>query len=286
MVDVLVLNYNDAATTIQFVKSIFVFSSVRKILVVDNHSTDESLNCLRDISNEKVEVVSTDRNGGYGYGNNYGIKYLHEKCSSKYILLANPDVIVDEKTVNEMLVFLKKNSDYAIVAPLMTNPKGVVQYNTAFKLPSLWRFLMSFEILSSRTFKPFYYKQLENLPKPFCDVDALAGSLFMMDAEKMIRYGMFDENVFLYCEEQILGAKFRKAKQKIAMLTSEKYIHNHSVSISKSYKKSFDKNVLLNKSKTYLLKTYYHANPIVLVFAKFLVALNLVESFVIDFFRR
>lgn len=286
MVDILTLNYNDAATTTVFVKSVERYACVDKILIVDNHSTDDSLNELKRVESDKVLLVKSDKNGGYGAGNNLGIRYLHEKCRSNYILLANPDVIVDEKTINEMFLFLKNHSDYAIVAPLMTNPKGVIQYNTAFKLPSLWQFLMSFEILSSRTFKPFYYKQLENLPKPFCDVDALAGSLFMMDAEKMIRYGMFDENVFLYCEEQILGVKFRKAKQKIAMLTSEKYIHNHSVSISKSYKKSFDKNVLLNKSKTYLLKTYYHANPLVLVFAKFLVALNLVESFVIDFFRR
>lgn len=286
MVDILTLNYNDAVTTADFVKSVEKYTCVDKILIVDNHSTDDSLNELKKIKSDKVLLIKSGINGGYGAGNNLGIRYLHEKCESKYILLANPDVIVDEKTINEMLLFLKNHSDYAIVAPLMTNPKGVVQYNTAFKLPRLWQFLMSFEILSSRTFKPFYYKRLENLPKPFCDVDALAGSLFMMNTEKMVRYGMFDENVFLYCEELILGAKFRNAKQKVALLTSEKYVHNHSVSISKSYKNIFAKNVLLNKSKIHYAKKYYKMNAPVLWVVRFLIAINLMESCIIDFLKK
>ena len=71
MIDILVLNYNDAETTSIFVKSVKSFSSVRMVLVVDNHSTDNSLNKLKLLQEDKVVVIQTEKNGGYGSGNNF-----------------------------------------------------------------------------------------------------------------------------------------------------------------------------------------------------------------------
>ena len=70
MIDVLVLNYNDPQSTIFFVKSVENFSIVRKILIVDNCSTDDSYEKISAMSNKKIIVKKTDKNGGYGYGNN------------------------------------------------------------------------------------------------------------------------------------------------------------------------------------------------------------------------
>ena len=63
MIDVLTLNYNDALTTISFVKSIENFSCVKNILIVDNHSSDDSLERLLEIESEKIHVVQTEKNG-------------------------------------------------------------------------------------------------------------------------------------------------------------------------------------------------------------------------------
>ena len=57
------------------------------------------------------------------------------------------------------------------------------------------------------------------------DVEAVAGSLFMLDAKKMIGNTLFDENVFLYCEERILGMKCKNANLKIALLPQCSFIH-------------------------------------------------------------
>lgn len=286
MVDVLTLNYNDALTTIEFAKSVSEYPFVDRVLIVDNCSSDNSLTMLKSVETEKIEIIESLKNGGYGAGNNLGIRYLYEKYKPKYILLANPDVVVDECVIKAMVSFLECNQDYALVAPLMTNPKGEIQYNTAFKIPNIRQFLMSFEIFMSKKFKSFYYSDISGLPKPFFDVGAVAGSLFLMNTELMIKYGMFDENVFLYGEELMLGIKFKKANKKIALLTCEKYIHNHSVSISKSYKTFFSRNVLLNKSKLYLLSRYFNAGCIIVFFAKILMLVNLVEVSFIDFFRK
>lgn len=286
MIDVLTLNFNDALTTREFVNSVANYSCVDRILVVDNCSTDDSLSVLKSIESDKVVVIKSEKNGGYGAGNNLGIRYLCENFGSKYILLANPDVIVDEVALQNMYHFLKSHEDYAIAAPVMTDLKGIVQYNTAFKIPNIWQFMMSFEMFLSKTFKPFYYKNVDSLPKPFVDVGAVSGSMFMMNAKKMMKYGMFDENVFLYCEEHILATKFEKAGLKTALLTNFSFIHNHSVSISKSYKSNVSRDRLLNVSRIYVLKHYYKANFFVISFAKILSKVNLIESLMVDYFKK
>lgn len=60
----------------------YIRDYVRHILVVDNFSTDNSVQLLSDIISEKVEVIVSNKNGGYGAGNNYGIKYLIDKCKT------------------------------------------------------------------------------------------------------------------------------------------------------------------------------------------------------------
>jgi GT2 family glycosyltransferase len=286
MIDILTLNYNDAFTTIGFVNSVTRYHCVGRILIVDNCSTDDSLSDLKSIESDKIIVIKSEKNGGYGAGNNLGIRYLCENFGSEYILLANPDVIVDEDTLQNMYLFLKFHEDYAIAAPVMTDLNGIVQYNTAFKIPNIWQFMMSFEMFLSRTFKPFYYKNIDCLPKPFFDVGAVSGSLFMMNASKMMKYGMFDENVFLYCEEHILATKLEYAGLKTALLTNLRFIHNHSVSISKSYNSNVSRDRLLNESRIYVLKHYYKANFIVVFFAKILSKVYLLESLMVDLFKK
>lgn len=286
MLDVLILNFNDSSTVIRLVKHIQEYHNVSHILIVDNKSTDNSLETLQLLQSNKIIVIQSLKNGGYGYGNNLGINYLYEHYKSKYILLCNPDIIVDEDTLEKTISFLNNNKDYAIAAPMMTNVKGVVQYNTAFKIPNLFLFLISFDLFLSKTFKPFYYKFVNDLPEPYFDVGAVSGSMFLMDTQKMVECGMFDENIFLYCEELILGIKLRKAGFKTALLTNVRFIHNHSVSISKKYSSVLSKNKLLNKSRLYVLKHYYKASFTTMSIAKILTTMNLLESLVVDLLRK
>lgn len=76
-VAIIVLNYNDNENTKKYVNQIEDYKIVDKILVVDNKSTNkEELKKLSTLKSKKVEIISSDKNGGYAYGNNYGIKYL------------------------------------------------------------------------------------------------------------------------------------------------------------------------------------------------------------------
>ena len=283
MIDILVLNYNDVDTTIQFVKSVRDYSSVRYVLIVDNCSTDSSYEKLKLILSKKVSIVRTSKNGGYGYGNNFGIRYLYDNYKSEYILLCNPDVIVTENVCKELEDFLKSNHDYAIAAPLMLNPKGEIQNHSAFKIPTKWEYILSMSIFLKKSVISFdcgntYGKGKED----FYEVGAVAGSLFLMDTQKMIRYGMYDENIFLFCEEVVLGIKMKKNHQKIALLPNLYFIHNHSTSISKSYKSSFKRHKLLLKSKLYVIRHYFSTCFVDNVVACCVGVLSFVELFLVE----
>lgn len=287
MVDVLILNYNDALTTLDYINRIKNYQNIRKILVVDNFSTDESFSLLSDSTSNfnNVEIISSKINGGYGKGNNYGIRYLINNYNSKYILLSNPDVIVEENTINNLEKFLEEKKDYAIVAPFMLDKDGIRQINTAFRIQKVWDYIFSFELIWSKYFSSQFYKNIYKENGGYLDVDGVSGSLFMMNANNMFNHGMFDENIFLYCEEITLAIKLKKASLKTALLLKDSFIHNHSVSISKSYDTEVKKHRLLIKSKLYVIKQYYKVSTLVYMIAKVFSKISLLEIFLWSLFK-
>ena len=286
MVDVLVLNYNDYVTTTSFVELVKKFSNVGRILIVDNKSTDDSLERLKYIQSQKVFLLESPQNGGYGAGNNLGVRYLSERFHSEYILLSNPDVIVSEKVLLKMEDFLRSHSDYAIVSPFMCNAEGVRQGNTALRIPSKWEYILSSDLLLKKYIHSFNYETIELENAGVKDVGCVSGSMFLMRTEDMLKYGMYDESIFLYCEEVVLGKKILKSGKKIGLLTNLNYIHNHSVSISRTFNSIVSKHRLYLQSKMYVIKKYFDANFFDCFIANFLSITSMMEIRLVAFFRK
>lgn len=274
---VLVLNYNDFETTETFIRLLKDYKTVEHIIVVDNHSTDDSYTRLKALESEKVEVILSEKNLGYGGGNNLGIRHIYKKYAPKRILLCNPDVIIEESVIVKLDEFLENHKEYGIAAPFMLNKDGKKAFNTAFRVPKKWEYIASIGLLASKFVKPFYYADIIDRKDEFITVGAVAGSLFMMDAKMMIDHGMYDEKMFLYCEEAVLSLKMQKAGIKTALLPNISFIHNHGVSISKSFSKPVQKQKLYLKSKLYVIKNYYSVNPFEYAVASLLKWINLLE---------
>lgn len=282
MADVLILNYVDYETTQKLVDRIKNYKNIEHICIVDNASPNESFAKLQKNNSEKVFVIQAPKNGGYGYGNNYGIRFLFENVKSKHILLCNPDVIFENEIVYQLETFLTNNTSYAIAAPFMLDKNGNKQKNTAFKIVDLFNYIMSFGMLYSKLFKPEEYTSITENNSKFIDVEAVAGSLFMFDTKKIIEKAMFDENVFLYCEERMLGMKCQNAGYKIALLPQSTFIHNHSVSISKTIGTEVKKRKVMNKSAMYVIREYYKANKIEILFANLMMTISIWEIKILE----
>lgn len=284
MADLLILNFNDSFTTIQLIDTIASYKSIDHVLVVDNNSTDDSIAVLQKKCKGKVELIKTDKNGGYGYGNNYGVLYLKRKYNSKFVVIANPDVIFSEESVIRMETFLNSNPSYALIAPVMHDKTNNRTLNFGWNIPKKSTYIIEMGLLGSKIASRKRPKF--DFTKTTIDLDAVAGSLLMVNTDSFVEAGCYDENVFLYCEETILGFRFKKSGFYSAVLSNISYIHNHSVSISKTFKSIFKRRKLMIKSKLYVLKQYYRANFLEMFFARVIAFFSLVETFLLSPFKK
>lgn len=257
-----ILNYNDETTTTCLIKEIEHFSALTSIVVVDNLSTDNSFEILKKHATEKIHVIQTDKNGGYGYGNNFGIRYAVRHSSADYILIANPDVHFSNDIIIAMAEFLDNNIDYAVVAPRALKPSGEDQKLLAWKLQSKWDYLLSGSMIYLKYFSDKFYPKSYYDGKGQADVAVVPGSLLMVTAKYMMKYGMYDEKNFLYSEEEIIAIKFKNAGLKTRLLLNDTYIHEHSVSISKSFPSELKKKRMNLDSRIFVLNHYYEATKL------------------------
>lgn len=253
MIGCVVLNYNDADTTLDLLKRIEPMEIIDQIVLVDNKSTDNSLERLKEQESNKVHVVCAKKNGGYGSGNNVGIGYLRKNYSCDYIIIANPDVIFNESVIKKMVN--EFDEDTVIVAPLTLDSKKERQLPIAWKVPTVKDYFLFSSIVLNKIFKPFQYPT-QFFNTDICEVECVQGCLFMLN-NSLIEDKLYDENIFLFFEESCIGKQFKDKGYKTKLLMNVDYIHNHSVSINKAFNSEARKRkITLDSFYTYF-EDYY-----------------------------
>lgn len=100
-----------------------VYSSIRtiptEISVVDNKSSDHTVHIIHTHF-PNVQILKQTINYGFGQGNNIGLK----KAQGKYILLLNPDTVINERAVKVMVRFLDSHPHAGVVGPEQFNEAG------------------------------------------------------------------------------------------------------------------------------------------------------------------
>lgn len=274
-----ILNYNDAPSTINLLECIKDYSILDFIVVVDNCSIDDSWEKLQYYKSEKIYVLKAEKNGGYGSGNNVGLRYSSKILDADYSIIANPDVLFDEKCIEKFLQTFQDDSSVAVVSAKQSNSP-----DCAWKNCSTIQYILAtslfFEVwLKIRSYPLKYFKG-----KEFVSVFAVPGSLLMVDLKKMIKYGMYDEEIFLYYEEPVLAQKFADAGLKTILRLDCSYVHNHHISISKTYRRWSQQHAVLLKSAELFLRKYKKANILQMVFAKLWFAYTKFEFWLYDVF--
>lgn len=251
-VGVVILNFKDADTTILLCNKIANYSVIDKIVIVDNLSPDNSFEKLKTLKNNKIDIIQSEKNGGYSYGNNFGAFYLIERYRVDVLFIANPDVIFSEEFLIGSIDSLY-NENIQAISGVMLDGKGK-EMPFSGKIHSYIEDLLGCTILIKRIFKPTRKEKLKK-EKNLIYCEMLPGSLFGIDAKVFKEICGLDENVFLFCEERILGTKLKQLNYKIAINTDISFYHLHSVSINKSLKK-IKQIEQLYKSRLYFNSTY------------------------------
>lgn len=225
-----ILNYNDSDETLQLCNKIKNYSSIYKIVVVDNLSTDNSFEKLKKIEGNKIDVILSDKNGGYSYGNNYGAFYLIDKYKIDILFISNPDVEFDNSFV--------KHISNIVISGVAESASGIMQIleipNKSFVAQKESTYFE--DLLQCTVFlqKIFYKRKFVDIHQGIVEVGILPGSLFAIKAKTFAEIGGFDNSIFLYCEERIIAEKMKNIGARMVIDTDCCYLHKESISINKS----------------------------------------------------
>lgn len=278
-----ILNYNDYDSTYRCVTNLAKFEVLDYIVIVDNNSSDDSISLLKhNLIDSKIEFLELNKNGGYGYGNNAGVMYLFNKYCCQYTIICNPDTYITENNLKACLDFIKTKNDCIIVAPQMKNSDYTVNRTGAWRIPNRVELLL-FNLLVAPNSNLYY--QNSDYENDYLACDCVAGSFLLVDTRKFIDIGLYDDNVFLYWEETIIGIKAKKKGYVTYLLPNISFIHNHSVSISKSIKSDYTQQKLMWKSRLYLLETYYKTNFLLRCLDRMIMSYALLERRFIQLVR-
>lgn len=254
MTGLVVVNYNDYKNTIDFINSIKEYKVVKHIVVVDNCSTDDSFSVLQDICDNKVSLIENDSNKGYGSGINLGSKYLIDNYNVDNIIVSNTDIIINsESDLIKMISYL--DTDVALVGPNVLENGGV---NRGWKIPSVFvDSLLNIPYIHRWLRKKLLFYKDSEYKDDFTQVEVLSGCFFIIRSDALKKVDYFDENIFLYYEENVMAVKLKKEGYKTLIINGVNIIHNHSVTIDNSINR-VKKYKILKKSQKYFHKNYSH----------------------------
>lgn len=252
MTGLVVVNYNDYKNTIEFINSVSNLKCIEHIVIVDNCSTDNSVAKLKKICNKKITLISNVSNKGYGSGINLGAKYLIDNFKVKNIVVSNTDIIINnENDVEKLLSYMEE--DIGIVAPVISE-KGNI--NRGWKIPSVINdCLLNLPIIHRKLRKKLLFYKESNYNDEVTEVEVVSGCFFVISADALEKVNYYDENIFLYYEENVMAVKLKQKKYRTLVINNVVVIHNHSVTIDNSLNR-IRKYKELKKSQKYFHKNY------------------------------
>lgn len=278
---IVILNYNDSENTCLMLDDIKKYKVLDYIIIVDNKSTDNSVEKLKPYVNKKIKLVEAKENKGYAAGNNIGIKYLIENYEVDNIIISNPDIIVTEQQIKDLVNNLEKK-DIAVIAPNVKEPLGI---SRGWKLPTFISELLSnvpyFHFLENKVLS---YPE-ENYKSDLTQVDVVKGCFFIIKKDVFESIGLFDENTFLYYEEIIIGKKLKELGFRTFVDNRVTIIHALSQSVDKSINR-INKFKILKRSQYYYEKYINEWDIFKLAILRISYYFNLFLSTIINLFRR
>jgi len=208
-VTVVIVNYKVAPLVIECLRSLepqVQELRTAQVVVVENDSKDGSFEALTEAVRANgwdawVKIVASDKNGGYSYGNNTGVKYTHEnQCETDYYWLLNPDTLAKPGAMNQLVKFMEKHPEVGICGSSIEMEDGTL-WPYCFRFPNvIGEFDRALRVgIVARLFSRF--RVLREMSGDNAQVDWLPGASMMVRATTFNDVGLLDDDYFLYYEE-------------------------------------------------------------------------------------
>jgi N-acetylglucosaminyl-diphospho-decaprenol L-rhamnosyltransferase len=224
-VGVVVVNFNAGEALVQCIESLRG-GGVRQLVIVDNGSTDNSIELLR-LADPEARVIRTRRNLGFGGGINVGAAVIE----TELLLFSNPDILLEPGALNALVGRLDEDPALGVVGPGLVDSKGELQ-RSGGRFPSIRR---SAGQAISGAFRPngprSTRRRREYEQQAIAgDVDWLTGACLLARREAFDAVDGFDPGYFMYVEEVDFCWRLARAGWRAAYLPEARVVHIGGVS--------------------------------------------------------
>jgi GT2 family glycosyltransferase len=203
----IVVNYRTPELTIACVESLLQSTGVDlRVIVVDNHSGDDSVDQLRVRFAEAstgVTIVAREVNDGYAGGNNAGVE-IARQLGTRFVFILNSDTTVARDCIERLVSEAESSARPALVAPRILLGDGDIVWFAGARF-SLWTGRPVHMGLGRPTLGT----------TPSSDVPFASGCALLVDLSSLDGERLFDESLFSYAEDLDLSLRVREAGRRI-----------------------------------------------------------------------
>jgi len=195
-----------------------------EIIVVDNCSTDGTIELINKFENQVTIIHNTVRTG-FSANNNQAIR----RAQGEYVFILNPDTSFDPHVVKDLIESAKTIKNLGLLAPQLVYPNGNIQ-------PSCRRFPTLGSFLVRRTPLRLFYKHSKLNEKHLMydhtkdgefKADWVLGACMLVPMDVFDRIGLFDERYFLYVEDIDLCYRIHQANMDVVYTSRHQIVHRH-----------------------------------------------------------
>ncbi|NOZ75931.1 MAG: glycosyltransferase [FCB group bacterium] len=230
-VSVLIVNYNVRDYIIHCIQSVRQsdYSGTVEIIVVDNHSFDDSVAMIRKQFPE-ITVLANATNRGFGKA----VNQAAEKATGDYFLILNPDTVVQENSISRLITYVQTHPEIGMVGPKILNADGTLQPACKRSFPTLSVALPKILGLSSLFPKSRWAGKYnltyldENQPH---SVDAVSGSCMLVPKTIFHEVGGFDPAFFMFGEDLDLCYRIKTLGKEIHYTPTTQIVHYQGESV-------------------------------------------------------
>ena len=226
MLDIVVVNWNAKDMLVDCVTSVLRSQDVdewlSRIIVVDNASTDGSLQQVEALCDVRVRIIRNERNLGFGRACNLGSRL----GNSELLLFLNPDVVLEPNAVTKAIQVMCRGDHKIGVCGIKLVSKSGEIWRTCARKPTAWNmsaYALGFGRKMSGGLKTYMMSEWDHCESMF--VHHVIGAFYLIRRCVFESVGGFDERFFMYLEDLDLSMRIADAGLKCLYIAEVRALH-------------------------------------------------------------